>query len=39
MMLVALITRSLARHRALVVAVAAILSAFQVLDIVVAYNL
>lgn len=39
MMFTALLARSLARHRALIVAVAALLSAFQVLDIVVAYNL
>ena len=38
-MLFALVMRSLARHRALIVAVAALLSAFQLLDIVVAYNL
>lgn len=38
-MLFALFRRSLARHRALIVAVAALLSAFQILDIVVAYNL
>jgi ABC-type transport system involved in multi-copper enzyme maturation permease subunit len=38
-MFVALVSRSLARHRALIVAVAALLSAFQILDIVVAYNL
>ena len=35
----ALVRRSFARHRALIVALAALLSAFQVLDIVVAYNL
>ncbi len=39
MMFVALLGRSLARHRALVAALAALLSAFQVLDVVVAYNL
>jgi len=38
-MFFALCRRSLARHRALIVAVAALLSAFQILDIVVAYNL
>jgi len=38
-MLAALLSRSLARHRALIIAVAALLSAFQILDIVVAYNL
>jgi ABC-type transport system involved in multi-copper enzyme maturation permease subunit len=38
-MLVALLSRSLARHRALIFAVAALLSAFQLLDIVVAFNL
>ena len=38
-MLFALLRRSLARHRALIVSVAALLSAFQILDIVVAYNL
>jgi uncharacterized membrane protein len=38
-MFVALVRRSLARHRALIVALAALLSAFQILDIVVAYNL
>lgn len=38
-MFFALLSRSLARHRALIVAVAALLSAFQILDIVVAYNL
>jgi len=35
----ALVRRSLARHRALIIALAALLSAFQVLDIVVSYNL
>lgn len=35
----ALVARSVARHRALIVALAALLSAFQILDIVVAYNL
>src|SRR6476620_4460104 len=35
----ALVRRSCARHRALIVALAGLLSAFQVLDIVVAYNL
>lgn len=39
MMFLALIGRSFARHRALLAALAALLSAFQVLDIVVAYNL
>ncbi len=39
MTLVALLSRSLARHRALIFAVAALLSAFQILDIVVAFNL
>jgi beta-exotoxin I transport system permease protein len=38
-MLLPLLTRSFARHRALILAVAVLLSAFQVLDIVVAYNL
>ena len=38
-MFFALLRRSLARHRALIIAVAALLSAFQILDIVVAYNL
>lgn len=38
-MFLALLNRSLTRHRALIVAVAALLSAFQILDIVVAYNL
>ncbi len=38
-MLVPLLTRSLTRHRGLIIAVAALLSAFQILDIVVAYNL
>jgi hypothetical protein len=38
-MLAALLIRSIARHRALVVALAALLSAFQILDIVVAHNL
>jgi ABC-type transport system involved in multi-copper enzyme maturation permease subunit len=38
-MLAALLRRSMARHRGLIIAVAALLSAFQVLDIVVAYNL
>ena len=35
----ALLRRSFARHRALIAALAALLSAFQILDIVVAYNL
>ncbi len=35
----ALVRRSFARHRALIAALAVLLSAFQVLDIVVAYNL
>lgn len=35
----ALVRRSFARHRALIAALAALLSAFQILDIVVAYNL
>jgi len=39
LILPALLGRSLARHSALVIAVAALLSAFQILDIVVAYNL
>ncbi len=39
MTLAALLGRSLARHRALIIAVAALLSAFQTLDIVVAFNL
>ena len=39
MMFLALIGRSFARHRAFLVALAALLSAFQILDIVVAYNL
>jgi beta-exotoxin I transport system permease protein len=38
-MLFALLGRSLARHRALIIALAALLSAFQILDIVVAHNL
>lgn len=38
-MFVALVRRSFARHRALLAALAALLSAFQILDIVVAYNL
>ena len=38
-MLFALLGRSLARHRALIIAVTVLLSAFQILDIVVAYNL
>ena len=38
-MFLALVGRSLARHRALIGALAALLSAFQVLDIVAAYNL
>jgi len=38
MMFTALVARSLARHRALIIAVAALLSAFQTLDVVVAYN-
>ncbi len=38
-MFTALLGRSFARHRMLVVALAALLSAFQVLDVVVAYNL
>jgi hypothetical protein len=38
-MLLALLGRSLARHRALIIAVSTILSAFQILDIVVAYKL
>ena len=38
-MFVALLGRSFARHRALIVALAALLSAFQVLDLVTAYNL
>jgi hypothetical protein len=37
--LFALLSRSFARHRGLIVAVTALLSAFQILDIVVAYNL
>jgi hypothetical protein len=39
MKLTALLRRSLARHLTLVVSVAALLSAFQILDVVVAYNL
>jgi len=39
MMFSSLLRRSLRRHRALVVAVAALLSAFQTLDVVIAYNL
>lgn len=39
MMFSSLLRRSLRRHRALVVAVAALLSAFQALDLVIAYNL
>ena len=39
MILLALLRRSLARHRALIIAVVTLLSAFQILDIVVAYNL
>jgi beta-exotoxin I transport system permease protein len=35
----ALLRRSLARHKALIIAVATLMSAFQILDIVVAYNL
>src|SRR4051812_19149225 len=38
MMFTALVGRSLARHRALIIAVAVLLSAFQTLDVVVAYN-
>jgi beta-exotoxin I transport system permease protein len=38
-MFAALLGRSFARHRALVIALAALLSAFQVLDVVVAHNL
>ena len=38
-MLFALLGRSVARHKALIIAVATLLSAFQILDIVVAYNL
>jgi len=38
-MLFPLLTRSSARHRALIVAVTVLLSAFQILDIVIAYNL
>ena len=38
-MFVALAGRSLARHRGLIIAVATLLSAFQILDVVVAYNL
>jgi hypothetical protein len=38
-MFVALVRRSFARHRALIAALAALLSAFQIIDIVVAYNL
>jgi hypothetical protein len=39
MTFVALVRRSLARHRALIISLAALLSAFQILDIVVSYNL
>jgi len=39
MRLLPLVGRSLARHRSLVVALAALLSAFQTIDVVVAYNL
>lgn len=39
MMLFPLLIRSLARHRALIMAMTVLLSAFQILDIVVAYNL
>src|SRR6476661_2911454 len=39
MMFLALIGRSFARHRAFLVALAGLLSAFQILDIVVDYNL
>ena len=39
MMFLTLLGRSLARHRALIGALAALLSAFQILDIVAAYNL
>lgn len=38
-MFVALVRRSLSRHRALIAALAALLSAFQTLDIVIAHNL
>ena len=38
-MFIALVGRSLARHRALVVALAGLLSAFQTLDVVIAYNM
>ena len=38
-MFLALLGRSLARHRALIGALAALLSSFQILDIVAAYNL
>ena len=38
-MFTALLGRSLARHRALVIALAGLLSAFQILDVVVAHNL
>jgi beta-exotoxin I transport system permease protein len=38
-MFVALVQRSFARHRALILSLASLLSAFQILDIVIAYNL
>jgi hypothetical protein len=39
MTFVVLLARSLARHRALVLSMAALLSAFQILDVIIAYNL